>query len=112
MACEFAMSATRTAWWSSWRNTSPPGAWRTSGSRGDTSTVSTMSLVLSSLIDPASAVRQDSADRVDELERPERLREVLRRAGREPDRAVAVALVCGEHDDGNVLCRFVGLDLT
>src|SRR3979411_1237402 len=112
MACEFAMSATRTAWWRSWRNTSPPGACGTSGSRGDTSTVSTMSLVLSSLIGAAaSAVREDPADRVDELERPERLRQVLRRAGREPDRSVAVALVRRGHDPGCVLCRLVGLDL-
>src|SRR5438046_6896151 len=72
-----------------------------------------MSLVSSSLIGPAaSAMRQDPADRVDELARPERLREVLRRAGREPDRAVAIALVRREHDDGDVLGGFVGLDLT
>src|SRR4030088_797110 len=85
---------------------------RTPCSRGDTSTVSTMSLVLSSLIGAAaSAMREDPADRVDELERPERLRQVLRRSGREPDRAGAVALVRGEHDDGDVLCRLVALDL-
>src|SRR5687767_8091837 len=99
MACEFAMSATRTAWWRSWRKTSPPGACGTSGSRGDTSTVSTMSLTSSSLIGLPLAVRQDSADRVDELERPEGLGEVLRCPSREADRAVAVALVRGEHHD-------------
>src|SRR5437016_13081219 len=72
-----------------------------------------MSLVSSSLIGPAaSAMRQDPADRVDELERPERLREVLRRAGREPDRAGAIALVRREQARGDVLGRFVGLALT
>src|SRR5437879_568966 len=114
IACEFAMSATRTAWWSSCRKTSAPGAcgMELSASRGETSTVSTMSLVSSlPLIAAALAVRQDAADRVDELERPERLGEVLRRAGREPDRAVAVALVRGEHHDGNVLGGLVSLDL-
>src|SRR4030081_1816557 len=103
MACEFAMSATRTAWWRSWRNTSPPGPWGTSGPRGDTSTVSTMSLVLSSLLGRTLAVRQAPASRMDELERPERLCEVLRPSGRKPDPAVAVALVRGEHHDGDVL---------
>src|SRR2546425_2202458 len=111
IACELAMSATRTAWWRSCRKTSAPGACGISASRGDTSTVSTMSLVSSSLIAAALAVRQDAADRVDELERPERLGEVLRRAGREPDRAVTVALVRGEHHDGNVLGGLVSLDL-
>src|SRR5436309_8409679 len=71
-----------------------------------------MSLVSSSpLIASALAVRQDAADRVDELERSERLGQVLGRAGREPDRAVTVALVRGEHHDGYVFARVVGLDL-
>src|SRR2546428_3180122 len=111
IACELAMSATRTAWWRSCRKTSAPGACGISASRGDTSTVSTMSLVSSSLISNALAVRQDAADRVDELERPEWLGEVLRRAGRESDRTITVAFVRGEHHDGDVLGGFVGLDL-
>src|SRR5712691_3731783 len=110
IACAFAMSATRTAWCRSCRKTSAPGACGMSASRGDTSTVSTMSLASLSLIG-ALAVRQDPADRVNELEWPERLGEVLRRAGGEADRAVAVALVRRKHHDGNVLRGFVSLDL-
>src|SRR5437773_2010699 len=71
-----------------------------------------MSLVSSLLIGPAaSAMRQDPADRVDELQRAERLCQVLRRAGREADRAVAVALVRGQHHDRDIFGDFIGLDL-
>src|SRR5688572_26496666 len=59
-----------------------------------------------------SAVREDPADGVDELERPERLGEVLRGAHGEPGLLVALALVRGEHHDRYVLCSRLGLELT
>src|SRR5688572_398229 len=58
-----------------------------------------------------SAVREDPADSVDELERSERLGEVLRRPDGEPCFLVALALVGGEHHDWNVLCPGLGLEL-
>src|SRR2546430_3164323 len=75
---------------------------------GETSTTSTVIRWLSSAI-TTLVVGEDPADRVDELERPEGLREVLRRAGGHADRAVAVALVRRQHDDGDLLRRRVGL---
>src|SRR6266704_4097587 len=59
-----------------------------------------------------SAVREDPADSVDELERPERLGEVLGRADREPGLLVALALVRRQHHDGDVLGARLGLELT
>src|SRR5688500_8566700 len=58
-----------------------------------------------------SAVSEDPADGVDELERSERLCQVLRRADGEPRLLVGLALVRGEHDDGDVLRSGLGLEL-
>src|SRR5687767_679869 len=59
-----------------------------------------------------SAVREDPADSVDELERSERLGEVLRSPDGEPRLLVALALVRGQHHDRNVLCSWLGLELS
>src|SRR5712691_3062467 len=61
---------------------------------------------------PGSAVREDPADGVDELERPERLREVLGRADRESCLLVALALVRRQHHDRDVLRARLGLQLS
>src|SRR6266545_1054382 len=58
-----------------------------------------------------SAVREDPADSVDELERPEGLGEVLRRAHRESGLLVALALVGRQHHDRDVFGAGLGLEL-
>src|SRR6266511_2403871 len=100
-ACEFAWSATRIACWSNWRNTSPATLAPAGGMviRGETSITSIdIRSGLSSGM-AGSAVREDPADSVDELERPEGLGFVLRRAHREPGLLVALAFVRRQHHD-------------
>src|SRR5207302_11424783 len=77
---------------------------------GETSTTSTVMRCDSwSGMCASLGVRQDPADRVDQLQRSEWLREVLRRTGGEADGAVAFRFVCSEHDDRDVLRLGVGL---
>src|SRR5438094_2631434 len=120
-ACAFACSETRIACWRSWRKISGPfdSLSLCSESAGASSVISTLRPrpVCSAVGRSAStgmSLRgrgEDGPNGVDELQRPEWLREVLRGAGGEADRAIALAVMGGEHDDRDALRLVRGLEL-